>query len=89
MQPWGSVIPEKLSLIITSMEAHSGDYKLNPLYLSHLQFEDGQSWQSLGLTGHETYDIVVDDNLTPLQKVDVTATDSDGNVKKFTAIVSR
>ncbi len=52
-----------------------------------LVFEDGQSWQSLGLTGHETFDIPVPQDLHPFQKLDVSATDADGNVKKFKAIV--
>jgi len=52
-----------------------------------LVFEDGQSWQSLGLTGHETFDIPVPQDLHPFQKLDVSATNADGNVKKFKAIV--
>jgi aconitate hydratase len=52
-----------------------------------LQFEDGQSWESLGLTGHESYDIPVDDNVQPGDKLEVTATAEDGTVTKFNAIV--
>lgn len=52
-----------------------------------LQFEDGQSWESLGLTGHEYYDIDIPDEIKPLQKLTVTARDEDGNVKEFKAIV--
>lgn len=52
-----------------------------------LQFEDGQSWESLGLTGHESFDIPVDDNVTPLSKLEVTATAEDGTVTKFNAVV--
>lgn len=32
-QPWGDVIPEKLIIFMTSMEAHAGKYTTNPLYL--------------------------------------------------------
>ena len=40
-----------------------------------LQFKDGDTQDSLGLTGHEVYDIDIDDNLEPMQSVSVTATD--------------
>ena len=30
-----------------------------------LEFADGQTWQSLGLTGKETFDIDIDDQLQP------------------------
>ena len=52
-QPWGNVIPEKLSLIITSMEAHAGEYTLNPLYLSHGDI----SQISLSVNGRTMYNI--------------------------------
>jgi aconitate hydratase len=51
-----------------------------------LVFEEGQSWQSLGLTGHETFAIDIDDSVTPKQKLMVRATAPDGSVKTFTAI---
>jgi aconitate hydratase len=39
-----------------------------------LQFEDGTTWQSLGLTGEETFDIPdLDDNLQPGQTLTVVA----------------
>lgn len=52
-----------------------------------LQMVDGQTWQSLGLTGEETYDIPVDDNLKPRQDVTVTATAADGTKTTFSATV--
>jgi aconitate hydratase len=52
-----------------------------------LTFEDGQSWKSLGLTGHETFDIPVTDDVQPGDKLTVTATSEDGSVKKFTVTV--
>ena len=51
-----------------------------------LQFEEGQTWQSLGLTGREVYDIPgLSDNLQPGQDVRVRATDADGSERFFTA----
>jgi aconitate hydratase len=49
-----------------------------------MEFVDGQTRQSLGLTGFETYDIAgVDDALTPRQLLTVTATGPDGAVRAF------
>lgn len=53
-----------------------------------LQFKDGDSAESLGLTGYEVFDIDgVDDNLQPQQEVRVRARDAAGNEKAFDAIV--
>jgi len=53
-----------------------------------LQFEPGQSWQSLGITGRETFDIKgLSNDITPGQKVTVTATREDGSTFDFQVIV--
>ncbi|XZE52773.1 aconitate hydratase AcnA [Planctomycetaceae bacterium SH139] len=53
-----------------------------------LQFADGETWESLGLTGEETFDIVgLDNDLTPRSMTEVVATSPDGSVKRFTCIV--
>jgi aconitate hydratase len=52
-----------------------------------LTFAAGQTWESLGLSGHESFDIPVDDNVKPLQEITVTATDENGKKTQFTAIV--
>jgi aconitate hydratase len=51
-----------------------------------LQFRDGESAASLGLTGLETYDIV-GLGLERAREVKVTATSPDGKKKSFTAVV--
>jgi aconitate hydratase len=52
-----------------------------------LQFEEGQNYKSIGLTGFETYEIEgISDNLQPLKKMQVKATGTGGSVKKFSAI---
>jgi aconitate hydratase len=38
-----------------------------------LQFESGSTWQSVGLTGEETFDIVMDETVPPRGVVDVVA----------------
>jgi aconitate hydratase len=48
-----------------------------------LQFEDSDSVQTLGLTGQETYDILLDDSVTPKQRLVVKASSADGKVSSF------
>ena len=51
-----------------------------------LEFVNGETRQSLGLTGFETYDVVgLDDALTPRITLTVNATAIDGTVKSFSA----
>ena len=52
-----------------------------------LQFEEGQNYQTLGISGFEVFTIegIVDD-LTPRKKIPVTAISKDGSRKNFTAI---
>ena len=52
-----------------------------------LEFPEGKSWQALGLTGEETFDIAVTDDLEPRGSVPVVATDADGKETKFDAVV--
>ena len=49
-----------------------------------MEFVNGETRQSLGLTGFETIDIAgVDDTLQPRATLSATATGSDGTVKTF------
>jgi aconitate hydratase len=53
-----------------------------------LQFLEGQTWKSLGLTGEEIFEITgLDDNLKPRSKLSVRATAPGGAVKTFEAHV--
>jgi len=52
-----------------------------------LQYKAGETADSLGLTGTETFDIAVDDSVQPLQDLTVTATAADGTVTRFQATV--
>jgi aconitate hydratase len=52
-----------------------------------LLFPKGEGWQSLGLTGEETYDIPVDESLQPRSVIRVKATRPDGFAKEFDARV--
>ncbi|MFW5684740.1 MAG: aconitate hydratase, partial [Spirochaetota bacterium] len=51
-----------------------------------LQFRDGETAKSLGLTGSESYEIRVDESVRPKQDVTVTATAEDGSTIEFTAV---
>ncbi len=54
-----------------------------------LQFKEGESYESHGLTGEEVFDIEgLDDNLKPLQEVTVVAKPANGgDAKRFNAVV--
>lgn len=53
-----------------------------------LQFEEGETQNSLGLTGEESYDISgISEDLTPGKLLDVTATKPDGSKIEFKAVV--
>ena len=53
-----------------------------------LEFTNGQTWQSLGLTGDEAYDIEgIDDTLRPRSTLTVRATSPSGAVKSFEVAV--
>jgi aconitate hydratase len=52
-----------------------------------LEFSDGQSADSLGLDGTESFDIEVDDSLQPRQAVKVIATAVGGKVTEFETVV--
>lgn len=51
-----------------------------------LQFKEGQTWQSLGLTGFESFDVPTD-KLQPRSQITVKATAADGQVTEFQAMV--
>lgn len=53
-----------------------------------LEFADGATWQSLGLTGEEAIDIPdLSNDLQPRSSITVHATDADGNKKSFPCVV--
>ncbi|MET3698958.1 aconitase [Bacillus oleivorans] len=52
-----------------------------------LQFKEGENAETLGLTGKETIDVQIDENVKPRDIVKVTATDEAGNKKEFEVLV--
>jgi len=51
-----------------------------------LQFREGESWKSLGLTGKETFDILGIENISPRKELTVRATGPNGKVTEFKVI---
>ncbi len=49
-----------------------------------LQFAPGEGWAELGLTGHETFDIALPDDLAAGAALTVVATSADGTARRFT-----
>lgn len=53
-----------------------------------LEFQDGKTWKTTGLTGKETFSIpTLSDNLQPRSTLEVIAVDDDGKETKFNATV--
>jgi aconitate hydratase len=52
-----------------------------------LQFKEGESAETLGLTGKETIDVQVGEDVKPRDLLKVTATDESGNKKEFEVLV--
>ncbi|MFD1737036.1 aconitate hydratase AcnA [Bacillus salitolerans] len=52
-----------------------------------LQFKQGENAEVLGLTGKETIEVQIDENVKPRDLVRVTATDEAGNKKEFDVLV--
>lgn len=52
-----------------------------------LQFKDGESAETHGLTGTETFEVHVDETVRPRDLVTVKAIDTDGNEKTFEVVV--
>ncbi len=53
-----------------------------------LEFDSGTTWQSLGLTGEETFDVSeLNESLQPRQTITVVATGEDGKKKEFPMLV--
>ncbi len=85
---WAAKGPALLGVKACIAESYERIHRSNLIGMGiiPLQFEEGQNIASLGLTGKETFEFLLDDKLQPRQKVTVKATAADGTVKNFTAI---
>jgi len=86
---WAAKGPMLLGIQATIAESYERIHRSNLVGMGilPLQFQPGESRESLGLTGRETYDILgIDGELKPRQLMTVRATSDDGSTKEFQAI---
>ena len=85
---WAAKGPKLLGIRAVIAESFERIHRSNLVGMGvlPLQFLPGESAQTLGLTGHETFDVIGLTALTPAQKLQVSATGSDGVVKQFTVL---
>jgi aconitate hydratase A / 2-methylisocitrate dehydratase len=87
---WAAKGPKILGVKAVIVESFERIHRSNLVGMGilPLQFQDGQSVESLGLSGDEVYDIegIESAGLAPRQQLKVTATAADGSVKTFNVI---
>lgn len=84
---WAAKGPRLLGINAVIAESFERIHRSNLIGMGilPLQFEDGQNWKTLGLTGFEVYDIEgIENDLHPGKKLTVRAKGSGGNEVKFT-----
>ncbi len=83
---WAAKGPALLGVKAVIAESYERIHRSNLVGMGvlPLQFEEGQNWKSIGLTGFETYTIEgIADNLSPHKKITVKATNSDDKTISF------
>src|SRR5581483_3865882 len=86
---WAAKGPMLLGIRATLAESYERIHRSNLVGMGilPLQFQPGESRESLNLTGRETYDIVgISGELRPRQPITVRVTGEDGATREFTAI---
>lgn len=86
---WAAKGPLLLGIRATIAESYERIHRSNLVGMGilPLQFQPGESRESLGLTGRERYDIIgIDGELKPRQLMTVRATSDDGATREFQAI---
>ncbi|HEX6796402.1 MAG TPA: aconitate hydratase AcnA [Ktedonobacterales bacterium] len=86
---WAAKGPLLLGIRATLAESYERIHRSNLVGMGilPLQFRPGESRESLGLTGHETYDIVgITGELSPGQEMTVRVHHEDGTTSEFRAI---
>ena len=78
-----------LGVKATIVESYERIHRSNLIMMGilPLTFLEGETWKSLGLTGHESFDLPIGEDLKPGQLLTVTATSQDGTAKTFQAKV--
>jgi aconitate hydratase len=83
---WAAKGPKLLGIRVVIAESFERIHRSNLVGMGilPLQYKDGQNAQSLGLTGHETFDFSGIQDLKPGQDLTVNYTTKDGAPKSFT-----
>jgi aconitate hydratase len=85
---WAAKGPKLLGVRAVIAESYERIHRSNLVGMGilPLEFKAGDTAATLGLTGHETFEITGVTSLSPRTPIHVTAKSADGNQKKFTAI---
>lgn len=85
---WAAKGPNLLGVKTVIAESYERIHRSNLVMMGvlPLQFLEGESADTLGLTGEEIFSVEIDDNVKPRDIVKVTAKASDGKVTEFSAI---
>ena len=82
---WAAKGPQLLGVKVVIATTYERIHRANLIGMGvlPLQFLEGESHASLGLTGHESFNIAVDESLQPGQVVEIVATRQDGSTLTF------
>jgi aconitate hydratase len=85
---WAAKGPKLLGVRAVIAESYERIHRSNLVGMGilPLEFKAGENRETLGLSGHETFEITGITSLSPRTKVHVTATSPDGSQKRFTSI---
>jgi aconitate hydratase len=85
---WAAKGPSLLGIKAALAESYERIHRSNLVGMGilPLQYKDGETAESLGLTGQETFTIHVDDNVQPRQDIKVTITGEDGRSREITTL---
>jgi aconitate hydratase len=85
---WAAKGPKLLGVRAVIAESYERIHRSNLVGMGilPLEFKAGETAATLGLTGHETFEITSVTSLSPRTTIHVTAKSADGNKKKFTAM---
>ena len=85
---WAAKGPKLLGVRAVIAESYERIHRSNLVGMGilPLEFNAGENHETLGLTGHETFEITGVTSLSPRSAIQVAAKSADGKEKKFTAI---
>jgi len=85
---WAAKGPKLLGVRAVVAESYERIHRSNLVGMGilPLEFKAGETAATLGLSGHETFEITGVTSLSPRSMIKVTAKSADGSEKKFTAI---